>query len=181
MCLARHAQITQNNKFAISLQYFKKEVSDEIDFLHPDKHKSLLQIDTMVLTEMVKYSQSSQNNKLAMYYNISKKKLEMKLLFCMQINVKVSYKLFSTLWALMFPTSWYYHFWWAWSSIFKVLKVITLQYLYNISKKKIRNVFYFLHADKHQSFYKLALSFWWKWSVRPKYPKQKVFNTFAIY
>ena len=143
MCLARHAQITQNNKFAISLQYFKKEVSDEIDFLHPDKHKSLLQINTMVLTEMVKYSQSSQNSKLAMYYNISKKKLEMKLLFCMQINVKVSYKLFSTLWALMFPTSWYYHFWWAWSSIFKVLKVITLQYLYNISKKKLGMCFIF--------------------------------------
>ena len=48
VCVARHAQITQNNKFAISLQYLKKEVSDEVDFLHADKHESFLQIDTMI-------------------------------------------------------------------------------------------------------------------------------------
>ena len=44
MCVARHAQITQNKNFAISLQYFKKEVSDDVEFLHSDKHESLLQI-----------------------------------------------------------------------------------------------------------------------------------------
>ena len=43
--VARHAQITQNNKFAISLQYLKKEVSDEADFLHVDKHEGFLQVD----------------------------------------------------------------------------------------------------------------------------------------
>ena len=48
MCATRHAQITQNNKFAIPLQHVKKEVSDEVDFLHADKHESLLQIDTMI-------------------------------------------------------------------------------------------------------------------------------------
>ena len=32
VCVARHAQITQNNKFVISLQCLKKEVSDEVDF-----------------------------------------------------------------------------------------------------------------------------------------------------
>ena len=31
---ARHTQITQNKKFAISLEYLKKEVSHEVDFLH---------------------------------------------------------------------------------------------------------------------------------------------------
>ena len=49
MCLARHAQITQDNKFAISLQYLMGEVSDENDFSHADKHESMLQIDTMIL------------------------------------------------------------------------------------------------------------------------------------
>ena len=29
---------TQNNKFAISLQYSKENVKDEVDFLPPDKH-----------------------------------------------------------------------------------------------------------------------------------------------
>ena len=45
--MARHAQITQNNKFTTSLKYLNKEVSDEVDFLHADKHESFLQIDTI--------------------------------------------------------------------------------------------------------------------------------------
>ena len=40
--VAKHAQITQNNEFALSLQYLKKKVSDEVDFMHADKHESLL-------------------------------------------------------------------------------------------------------------------------------------------
>ena len=40
----RYAWITQNNKFSISLQYLKKEVSFVVDFLHADKHESFLQI-----------------------------------------------------------------------------------------------------------------------------------------
>ena len=65
--MARHAQITQNNKFAISLQYLTKEVSDEVDFLHADEYESLLQIDTMILMRMAQHSESSQNNKFAMF------------------------------------------------------------------------------------------------------------------
>ena len=42
---------------------------------------------------------------------------------------------------------------------FKVLKISSLQCLYNISKKEVRNGVCFLHADKHQSFYKLAVYF----------------------
>ena len=63
--MARHAPITQNNKFAISLQYCKKELSDEVDLFHTDKHESLLQIDSIILMGMVKHSQSSQNSKFA--------------------------------------------------------------------------------------------------------------------
>ena len=43
--MTRCAQITQNNKFAISFQYLNKEMSDGVDFLQADKHESLLQID----------------------------------------------------------------------------------------------------------------------------------------
>ena len=46
--MAKHAQVTQNNKLAISLQYLKKEVSDEVDFLHAGKYENFLQIDTMI-------------------------------------------------------------------------------------------------------------------------------------
>ena len=44
--MARHAQSTKNNKFAISQQHGKKEVSDTVYFLHADKDENLLQIDT---------------------------------------------------------------------------------------------------------------------------------------
>ena len=34
---ANHAQSTQNKKFALSLQYFQKNVGDEVDFLYEKK------------------------------------------------------------------------------------------------------------------------------------------------
>ena len=41
-------------------------MSDAVDFLHAVKHESLLQIDTIILIKMVKYSRSSQNSKFAL-------------------------------------------------------------------------------------------------------------------
>ena len=78
LCVARHTQITKSNKFPILSQYLKKEVSDKTEFLHPDKHESLLQVDTMILMGMVKHSQRSQSSQcqLTMSFNISKKKLD---------------------------------------------------------------------------------------------------------
>ena len=90
--------------FAISLQYFKKEWSDEVDFLHADKHESLLQIDSMILMGMVKHSQSSQNSKFAMSLQYLKKEVKdevdflhsgkhqsfLKVLF-LTLGIKVSY------------------------------------------------------------------------------------------
>ena len=67
--------------------------------------------------------------------NILRKKWMMKLIFCMQINIKVSYQLILTLFPSKFPTRWYYQYWWTWSSILKVLKVISLQYLHRLRKK----------------------------------------------
>ena len=46
--MARHVQFTQNNTFSISLQYLKKELSDEVDLLHADKDESYLKIDTII-------------------------------------------------------------------------------------------------------------------------------------
>ena len=76
-----------------------KKVSDEIVFLHGDEHQSFLQVDfdtwnikvsykviLSVLTGMIKHSESTQSNKLQYLYNISKKKLGMEFIFCMQID-----------------------------------------------------------------------------------------------
>ena len=71
---------TQNNKLAISLQYLKKELSDEVDFLHADNHESLLQIDSIILMGIIKHSQSFQNGKFAMSLQYLKKEVEVDLL-----------------------------------------------------------------------------------------------------
>ena len=38
MGVTRHVQSNQNNKYAVSFQYFKKELSYEVEILHTDKH-----------------------------------------------------------------------------------------------------------------------------------------------
>ena len=57
----------------ISLQYLKREVNDEVDFLHAGKHENLLQIDTTILMDMVKHFQSSQNSKFTTFVQYLKK------------------------------------------------------------------------------------------------------------
>ena len=60
----------------MSLQYFKKEVRDEVDFLHVDKYPSFLQVDfntfgikafykviLSLLLGMIKHSQYTKSNK----------------------------------------------------------------------------------------------------------------------
>ena len=62
----------------MSLLYLKKEVRDEVNFLHVSKHQNFLQVDfnnlsikvfykviLSFLMGMIKYSQSTQSNKLA--------------------------------------------------------------------------------------------------------------------
>ena len=46
--MARHAQSTQNNKFAISLQYLKNKERGEVDCLHAGKHQRFLQVHTFI-------------------------------------------------------------------------------------------------------------------------------------
>ena len=47
----------------------------ELIFLHADKHESLLQIDSITLMQMVKYSQSSQNSMFAVSLQYLKKEV----------------------------------------------------------------------------------------------------------
>ena len=54
-----HAENIQN-KYAISLQHHKKEMSDEVNFLHADKHRSFLQTNTIFLGGLPGYAQSTQ-------------------------------------------------------------------------------------------------------------------------
>ena len=58
--------------------------------IHADKHESLLQIDTMIFMEMLKHSQVPKIASLQCLYNISNKKLETKLIFCILRNIIAS-------------------------------------------------------------------------------------------
>ena len=55
MGIVKHSQSSQNSKFAMSLQYLKKEVKDEVDFLHADKHQSFLKVYFNTLGIKVSY------------------------------------------------------------------------------------------------------------------------------
>ena len=77
-------------------------MSDEVYFLHAEKHESFLKIVTVIF-DVVKNSQSSQNSNFAMSLQYHNKEVEIKLIFCMQVNIEFSYKLISTLWASKFP------------------------------------------------------------------------------
>ena len=91
MGMVKHSQSSQNSKFTMSFQEFKKEVRDEVMFLHADKHQNFLQIDFNTLSikvfykvilsslmGMIKHSQSTQGNKLAIALQYLKKEVSHK-------------------------------------------------------------------------------------------------------
>ena len=84
-------------QFAISLQYLKKEVNDEADYLHTGRHENSLRTDAMILLGMVKHFQSSQNSKFAMSLQYLKKEVRYEVDFLHADKHKVAYKLISTL------------------------------------------------------------------------------------
>ena len=53
--MVKHSQSSQNSKFAVSLQYLRKEVKDEVNFLQANKHESLLNISFNILVIKVSY------------------------------------------------------------------------------------------------------------------------------
>ena len=49
MGVIKHSQRTQSNKFAISLQYLKKEVRNRVHFSHADKHQSFYKLGLLLI------------------------------------------------------------------------------------------------------------------------------------
>ena len=96
VCVARHAQITQNSMFAIRLQYLKENLEDEVDFLPAYNHQRFLKIDTIIDTiircVLPGTPKLPKITSLLFPYNILRKKWVLKLIFCMQMSMKVSDK-----------------------------------------------------------------------------------------
>ena len=93
MCVASHAQITQNKKFVISLQYLQKQVSDEVDFLHADKHQIFLQMNDMIVDGgWSSIPKIPKITGLQYLCNISKKPGKNEVAFCWLIKIKDFFK-----------------------------------------------------------------------------------------
>ena len=56
------------------VQYLKKELGDQIDFLHVDKHQNFIQVDTIGFGNVVRHAQSTQNNKFAILQYLKKER-----------------------------------------------------------------------------------------------------------
>ena len=72
MCMIKHFQSTQSNKFAISLQYLWKKVGDRVHFLHAEEHKSYYKLALSFLMEVVRHVQGTQNRKLVIFLQDNK-------------------------------------------------------------------------------------------------------------
>ena len=89
MRMVKYSQSSQRRKFAMSLQYLKNNIRDEVDFLHADKHQSFLQVafNTLginfsyrvilsLLMGMIKHSQTTKSNKFAICLQYLKKEVK---------------------------------------------------------------------------------------------------------
>ena len=106
MAMVRHSQSSPKSRFVISLQYPKKEVRHEVDFLHVDKHQIFLQVDFNILGAKVSYKmvlsllmgrikhfQHIQSNKFGISLQYLKKKLGMEFIFLHAAKYRSYYKL----------------------------------------------------------------------------------------
>ena len=64
--MIKHSQSTQSNKFAISLQYLKKEVRKGVHFQHADE-QSFYKLGLLLLMKVARYVQSTQNRQLVIF------------------------------------------------------------------------------------------------------------------
>ena len=75
MGMTKHSQITQSNKFAITLQYIKKEGMDGVHFLYADKHKNFYKLALSFSTEVTRHVQSTQNRSLVIFLQYLKENM----------------------------------------------------------------------------------------------------------
>ena len=81
MEMVKHFQNFQNSKFEFFLEYLEKEVRVEVDLSPADKYQNFLQVDLNTLSikffykeilsllmDIIKHSQSTQSNKLAVFF-----------------------------------------------------------------------------------------------------------------
>ena len=82
-------QITQSNKFAISLQYLKKEVRNGGHFWHADKRQSFYKLVLSFLMEVARHVQNTQNRNLVKFLQYIRKKVATALCPIVMQNIQI--------------------------------------------------------------------------------------------
>ena len=71
--MIKHFQITQSNKFALSLKYLKKEVRNGGHFWYADKHQGFYKVVLSILMEVTRHVQNILNMMLVIFLQYIKK------------------------------------------------------------------------------------------------------------
>ena len=90
-----HDQVFSNyssNKFAISLQYLKKEVSNGDYFWHVDKRQSFYKLVLSFLMEVARHVQNTQNRKLVIFLQYIRKNVATALCSIVMQNIQIFYR-----------------------------------------------------------------------------------------
>ena len=146
LVIARHAQIIQNMKFAISWQYLKKEGRDEVDFFMQINIKLYCNLILIIFVGITRPAQITQNNKFVKSLKYFKKELRDEVVSLCR-------------WASQFSLNWYYYFSWVRLGMPKALKIkskctVSLQYL----KKELMKLMFCMLINM-KVFYKLIVLF----------------------
>ena len=128
--------------------YLKEKVNDEIYFYHVKKHRNFLQVDITTLDCISRQARSTQNKKFTCLCYISRKTWCMKWFFCVQLNMKVFYKMILSFWVWVTSLA----------QITTCNKLVSLQYLCKISRKTGRMKFIFCFQISIKDFFKLKQS-----------------------
>ena len=85
-------QITQSNKFAISLQHLKKEVSNGDHFWYADKRQSFYKLVLSLLMEVTRHVQNTQNGKLVIYSQYVRKNVAAAFCSIIMQDIQIFYR-----------------------------------------------------------------------------------------
>ena len=89
-----HDQVLSNysNKFAISLQYLKKESRNGDHFWHADKRQSFYKLVLSFLMEVARHVQNTQNRKLVIFLQYIRKNVATALCSIVMQNIQIFYR-----------------------------------------------------------------------------------------
>ena len=135
------------NQIAVFFKmYLRKEVNNKVNFWHADKRQSFLQVETIILGVRSEAYPKYPKEEFFISLQYLQKIVRDKLIFYLEINTKVFYKLIVSPWQCVARHA---------QSTQNNNFAISLQYL----KGNMKDAVEFLSADNIKDFFGLVLSF----------------------